>query len=194
MQIMQRKHWIFDMDGTLTQALHDFDAIRNELDLPMDMGILEALEKLPEPQRTQKKERLNLIEEALTAQTIIAPGVAEFVGHLHQNGCRLGILTRNSHNNALLTLENIGLDNFFAADQVIAREQATPKPSPQGILILLNLWQTGAHDAVMVGDFRDDFIAGKNAGVHTLYVDYQNDQLWNEHCHQRVGDLSELLR
>ena len=35
-------HWLFDMDGTLTIAMHDFDAMRAELGLPVGVPILEA--------------------------------------------------------------------------------------------------------------------------------------------------------
>jgi len=38
------------MDGTLTLAVHDFDAIRNTLGLPLGKPILEAIEDLPAPQ------------------------------------------------------------------------------------------------------------------------------------------------
>ena len=29
--LLKRKNWIFDLDGTLTIAVHDFNAIRKEL-------------------------------------------------------------------------------------------------------------------------------------------------------------------
>ena len=32
--LLKRKHWIFDLDGTLTIAVHDFNAIRKELGIP----------------------------------------------------------------------------------------------------------------------------------------------------------------
>ena len=41
------QYWIFDLDGTLTIAVHDFDAIRDELGLPAGEPILEAMSKLP---------------------------------------------------------------------------------------------------------------------------------------------------
>ena len=38
-----RGHWVFDMDGTLTVAAHDFDAIRRELGVPAGKPLLETL-------------------------------------------------------------------------------------------------------------------------------------------------------
>ena len=40
-------HWIFDLDGTLTVAAHDFDKIRGTLGLPRNEPILEVLETYP---------------------------------------------------------------------------------------------------------------------------------------------------
>ena len=34
MSLSDVKHWVFDMDGTLTVAVHDFAAIREALDIP----------------------------------------------------------------------------------------------------------------------------------------------------------------
>ena len=34
MSLREVKHWVFDMDGTLTVAVHDFAAIRVALDIP----------------------------------------------------------------------------------------------------------------------------------------------------------------
>ena len=181
------------MDGTLTRAIHDFNAIRQRLDLPHDQGILEALELLPEPQRVHKRTLLDQIEADLARQTNIAPGVHGFLSYLQAQQKRLGILTRNSHANALLTLQTVGLAEFFDPADIIARDEAAPKPDPAGILHLMQRWQVHGDQAVMVGDFRDDFIAGKRAGVHTIYVDYADSRQWQDFCHQRVTNLMELI-
>ncbi|MGH9885914.1 MAG: HAD family hydrolase, partial [bacterium] len=47
MDVSRRAHWIFDMDGTLTVAVHDFDAIRTELGLPQGKPMLEELALRP---------------------------------------------------------------------------------------------------------------------------------------------------
>ena len=43
-----RDCWVFDLDGTLTIANHDFDAIRAELGIPEGHLILEYQATLPE--------------------------------------------------------------------------------------------------------------------------------------------------
>jgi hypothetical protein len=36
----RRDYWIFDMDGTLTLSIHDFDGIKRILGLPITYGRL----------------------------------------------------------------------------------------------------------------------------------------------------------
>ena len=36
--ILSRKHWIFDLDGTLTVAVHDFKAIKEALEIPPEVN------------------------------------------------------------------------------------------------------------------------------------------------------------
>ncbi len=38
--VLQRKYWIFDLDGTLTVPVHDFQGIRKTLGIPRDKDIL----------------------------------------------------------------------------------------------------------------------------------------------------------
>ena len=51
--------FIFDLDGTLTVAVHDFDAIRAELGLPVGRPILEELATLPLAEAAELRERLD---------------------------------------------------------------------------------------------------------------------------------------
>ena len=41
------RHWAFNMDGTLTEAVHDFALIRSALDIPPAADILHHLATLP---------------------------------------------------------------------------------------------------------------------------------------------------
>ena len=47
MTLKDIKHWVFDMDGTLTLAVHDFAAIRQALGIPPEDDILTHLNGLP---------------------------------------------------------------------------------------------------------------------------------------------------
>ena len=47
MSLGEVRNWVFDMDGTLTVAVHDFAAIRVALDIPAEHDILTHLAALP---------------------------------------------------------------------------------------------------------------------------------------------------
>src|SRR5258706_15656526 len=63
--LARRGFWIFEMDGTLTVAVHDFDAIRAELGLEPGKPILEQLALLPEPRARELYARLDALELGL---------------------------------------------------------------------------------------------------------------------------------
>lgn len=183
--------WIFDLDGTLTVAQHDFPAIRRELGIPADQDILTYLGRLPIGERERLNAQLDAIELRLAADVAAAPGAAELVRSLSEQGVQLGILTRNLRSVALASLEHIGVIDCFAPEHVIGRDEAAPKPAPDGIHFLLNDWQLAAEEAVMVGDFHFDLSAGRNAGCQTCLILPENH--WPELADVHVTDCRELL-
>jgi HAD superfamily hydrolase (TIGR01509 family) len=189
-----RRCWIFDLDGTLTVAAHDFAAIRARLGLPPGEPILEALAALPARRAAPLWRELDALELELAQRARAAPGAAELLGALRARGARLGILTRNSHGNAELSLRAAGLRTFFAAEDLVAREHAPPKPRPDGIRRLLARWGARPEQAVMVGDYRFDLEAGRAAGVATVYVDLDGSRAFAHQADLRVRGLEELGR
>ncbi|HUE91101.1 HAD family hydrolase [Pseudomonas sp.] len=170
MKLSSIRHWVFDMDGTLTLAVHDFEAIKRALDIPLEDDILGHLAALPEAVAAAKHAWLLEHERELALTAEPAPGAIELVRELHGRGCRLGILTRNAHELALLTLRAIGLDDCFAVPDVIGRDEAPPKPDPGGLLHFARTWQVAPSELVMVGDYRFDLECARAAGARSVLV------------------------
>ena len=191
--LSQRNTWIFDMDGTLTVAMHDFDAIRVELGLPSGQPILEALAALPSAEAQPLHQRLDAMELELATQARPQPGAQQLLQLLHQRAAHLGILTRNTQPNAIATLKACGLLSFFEPACILGREMAAPKPNPDGINKLLDFWQAQPTQAVMVGDYLFDLQAGRAAATLTVYVDIQQHKLWTDYADITVHHLAELL-
>lgn len=189
-----RDHWIFDLDGTLTVAMHDFDAIRAELGLPAGRPILESLAALPAERAAALHRRLDGIELEIARIAQPAAGADDLLGELASDGCRLGIATRNTRAGALVTLRAAGLDRHFAADAIVGRESAAPKPSPAALHLLLGRWRAAADRSVMVGDYLFDLQAGRGAGTTTVYVDPAGAFPFAAHADLLVRDLDELRR
>jgi HAD superfamily hydrolase (TIGR01549 family) len=192
MNLTERNHWIFDMDGTLTVAAHDFDAIRRELGLRPNIPILEQFAAMPAAESAPLRERLDEIELEIATRSERQEGAGELLEGLRGRGATVGILTRNSHHSALETLYACGLADFFDIDNVLARESCTPKPSADGILMLLTRWAAVPTQAVMVGDYLFDMVAGREAGVMTVLFDPGGEFEWAAHADASVDSLMEL--
>lgn len=187
------RHWIFDMDGTLTLAVHDFPAIKSELGLPLDRGILEVLAEMAPAEAALVNQRLDRIEYELACQAQPASGARDFLDLLSKKQARLGILTRNKKSHALVTLRAAGLGDFFHEEDIIGRDEADPKPSPQGIRILLDRWQASAAETVMAGDYKFDLESGRAAGTRTVYVDPERKFPFRRLADVWVTSLGQLI-
>ncbi|RAU44798.1 MULTISPECIES: HAD family hydrolase [unclassified Pseudomonas] len=196
MSLAQLRHWVFDMDGTLTIAVHDFPAIKRALGIPQEDDILSHLAALPSEEAAAKHAWLLEHERELAIASKPAPGAVELVRELAQRGCRLGVLTRNARELAHVTLEAIGIADCFQVDDVLGRDEAAPKPDPDGLLKLARAWDVAPSQMVMVGDYQFDLRCGKAAGTHTVLVNLP-DNPWPEltdwHA-QDCGAVREWLR
>ncbi|WP_286238186.1 HAD family hydrolase [Neptuniibacter halophilus] len=191
--LRDKQAWIFDLDGTLTEPVHDFAHIRQALGMAPEADILATIAAQPEPIRRTTMKRLDELERHYAAQARPAMGLLPCLQRLQAQGCRLGILTRNSRELALLSLDAIGAAQFFDPKDVLGRDEVDPKPAPDGIKYLLNQWDIGFRKAVMVGDFHFDLLSGRAAGVTTVHVD-PADRHWPEVTDYRLQRLDELLR
>lgn len=190
--ILRSRHWIFDLDGTLTVAIHDFARIRTVLGVPEGNDILGHLDALPEPEGTRARAILQSIEEELAERTEPADGALELMRLLQGRGARVGVLTRNTRENALTTLSRIGLLPFIEGGAVLGRDDARAKPDPDGIHKLACRWGVPPAALVMVGDYAFDLLTGRAAGAGTVHVDPARAFRWPELTDLAVGSLAEL--
>jgi HAD superfamily hydrolase (TIGR01509 family) len=193
----QRRCWIFDLDGTLTVAQHDFTAIRTALGIPPGRLILEYLDSLPHALARPLHARLQDIEAELCSTAQPATGAMQLLTTLRARGIELGLLTRKTRENALATLRAAGLAAFFAPPTVLGRDEAPPKPAPDGIQQLLERWGATAADGLMIGDVHLDLAAGRAAGVITVHVSAGTDTRWpdlTDHHFDTLADLDAALR
>jgi HAD superfamily hydrolase (TIGR01549 family) len=191
MSLSDVRNWVFDMDGTLTVAVHDFAAIRHALGIPPEDDILTHLAALPAAEAAAKHAWLLEHERDLAMASTAATGAVELVRELAGRGCRLGILTRNARELAHVTLEAIGLADFFAVEHILGRDEAQPKPSPDGLLKIAQAWEVAPSELVMVGDYRFDLDCGRAAGARTVLVNIP-DNPWPELADWHAADCRAL--
>ncbi|MBB3844413.1 HAD superfamily hydrolase (TIGR01549 family) [Xanthomonas arboricola] len=186
------RHWVFDMDGTLTEAVHDFALIRRALEIPPEADILHHLASLPAEQAAAKHAWLLAHERELAQAAQPAPGAVALVRALQAAGCRLGMLTRNARALAQVTLQAIGLHDAFAWDDIVGRDEAAPKPAPDGLQYFAQRWAVEGTALVMVGDHHNDLACGRAAGACTVLVNTPGDP-WPGLADWRLQDCTQLL-
>ena len=157
---------LFDMDGTLTRPMLDFPAIKREIGLPPDSYILEALEKMTPAERARAMVVVERHEEQAARLSELNEGVESLMAALAGRGIRVGLITRNSRRSVDLVAGRHGL----RFDACVCRDHAAPKPSPAGILLALRLLGLEPVGAVYVGDHTIDVLAGRAAGLRTIWV------------------------
>jgi phosphoglycolate phosphatase-like HAD superfamily hydrolase len=190
------RHWIFDLDGTLTKPVHDFAEIRAMLGLSDDpgQGILEQLAALPTDRRKPLTERLDAYELELAEASEPSDGAMELLEWLEGREIPVAIVTRNNVRNVEATLAAIGLGRFFCGQAVVTRETGpVPKPAPDGILWHLRRWKAHPAEAVMIGNHLIDVEAGRAAATMTVQIDQSGVFEWGSPADYHVRSLKELI-
>ena len=193
MILNELRYWIFDMDGTLTVPAHDFQYARQQLGIPSDQDILGALSTRSDAERAEATRWLETWERDIAYQSQAQQDAVTLLAALRARDCRLGVVTRNTRENAVITLQAAGLSHWFADEDVLGRHDAAPKPDPAALQLLLNRWSASASEAVMVGDYIHDSRAGRAAGMHTVLVMRNGARDWQNEADWLVEDLSGLV-
>ena len=158
---------IFDMDGTLTEELLDFAAIRAEIGVPAEtMGILEYLASLEGEARRRGEDILHRHEIEAAERCGVHAGAEEVLAGLKARGVKTALLTRNSGVVAARVLGRHGL----VLDYVASRENRPHKPHGDSILNIVRAVGVSAEETLMVGDYVYDLQAAEAAGVDSALL------------------------
>ena len=185
---------IFDLDGTLTRPILDFAAIRAAVGL--GEPLLESMLALPAgPERERAFAVLERFEAEAAERAELNEGAREILDVLSRRGIPAGLVTRNSRASARRTLERHAL----RFDIVVTRDDAPPKPRPEPLLRICEHFGVPPAEALMVGDFRLDVLAGHRAGTRTALLTNGRDASWlpeapPDHVVERLLELESLLR
>lgn len=159
---------IFDLDGTLVSSSLDFPAIKREIDCPPDADVLIFLETLTEAKRQAAMQVIHRHElrDAQCCEWI--PGARRFVEECLERQMPMAIVTRNSLRSSRVKIER----NAIPIDRVITRETSRPKPDPTALLQIADEFGLAPQNILMVGDYRYDLEAGRNANMPSCLINY----------------------
>jgi phosphoglycolate phosphatase len=185
---MNFKAYIFDLDGTVLNTANDLANAVNKMrqsyqleDLPVKEVLSylgDGAQKLVE--RSLQNTGIN-IQDALTVfldcyeqgiciETDFYPGLREFLEELKKKDIPAGILTNKPQLMTDKLVEALDIADLFKF--TYGPDQFGKKPDPNGLLKCLEILNTDAKDAVMVGDHHTDMYAANAAGVTNIFVSY----------------------
>jgi len=180
---------IFDLDGTLTVPVLDFDAIRAEIGIESGL-ILEAMAKMDAARRLRAESIVDAHERRAAEESTLQSGACETIAELAARGFSIGVVTRNARRWTHHVLARHGL----TVDGVRCREDGAIKPNPAGLLDLCQRFSAAPAKSWMVGDYAFDIEAGRRAGMRTvLMIGDTPMPAYADQAHHVVRALSELL-
>jgi HAD superfamily hydrolase (TIGR01509 family) len=183
---------LFDMDGTLTAPLLDFDAIKREMGIPMQ-PILETLAAMDADARQVAETILHRHEDRAAMESTLNPGCPELLHWLSRIGIATALVTRNSRRSVTTVFQRHGL-HF---DVCITREDGKFKPDPAPLQLACRRLHVKESQTWMVGDSHHDVDAGTAAGVRTVWLSHGSMRNFTNEPWRTVRDLvefTELLR
>lgn len=117
---------------------------------------------------------------------------------LKNDGYKLGIVTGKARRSLDLSLKRLEMTHFF--DVIITGDDVeSPKPHPEGINKALEQLNVSNNEAIFIGDSDADILAGKQANIHTIGVqwlpNYQTIEfsVQPDELYSNISDFNQLL-
>lgn len=158
-----------------------------------------TLEKLGIPDIRVFGERINTLFCERVLETKLQKNILPVLKQLTKAGKRLSVLTTSGRVAVDGILKNLKIYDYF--DTIITFDDVIHhKPDPEGVLKILKKHNAQPERTIIVGDTRNDIVAGKTAGISTVmyYPDiheqiYDRDHLLALNADFYIRDLKELL-
>lgn len=181
---MPLKAVVFDLDGTLIDStdaivlsfMHTFDVI-GEPRPPRD-EVVRSIGYTLEDQfamftRHDRHDCTRIYRERYAQvcceMTTLLPGGADALAALAASGLRLGFATSKRRTFAEMILQHLGVLDRFEV-RVGPDDVARPKPAPDAMLRVLELFKLSPDELLLIGDTHFDVECARNAGVACVCV------------------------
>lgn len=189
---MNTKLLIFDFDGTLADSSEGiFETVNYALDKlgckKISQSLFETLVGMPLEKQFEAvlpKGKEDLVEKASSIyrekykeicveKTVLFPHVKETLLFLKSKGLKMAVVTTKKTELVSMLLRALEINDLF--DLVIGGDKVSKdKPDPEGINLAIKKLNTKKECTAMVGDSSFDMLAGKNADVKTIAIDYNS--------------------
>jgi HAD superfamily hydrolase (TIGR01549 family) len=167
MEISRFQAVIFDMDGTITRPIIDFESIRKELGI-LSGDLLNEINKLTETEQKKAWAVIERHEDRALQKLELQSGARELLEKCARHNIKIGVVTRNLRR----SVDYLCRQHNIRFDAVVTREFPLVKPHPGPVLHMLEQWGIPPAKALMVGDYIHDIECGRTAGAQTCF--FQN--------------------
>lgn len=162
---------VFDLDGTLVTSSLDFTLICSEIDCPVDLDVLTYVKQLSPEDRAEAEAIIHRHEVEDAEQSEWLPGAKRFVDQCRDLEIPMAILTRNSDYSSRIKIAK----NEIPIATLYTRENSLPKPNPSALNMIADNYALPNESIMMIGDYKYDLQAGKNANMKTCLVNCEGE-------------------
>ncbi|PKH03579.1 phosphatase, partial [Psychromonas sp. MB-3u-54] len=180
---------IFDLDNTLVSSQLNFKLLRELLNCPEKVDILDFVEQIKSASVMKQAKDLIVSHEMSDALTSsFLPGSKSLLAFMTIHKYPTGIVTRNCREAATTKLSK----NAINVDILITREDYPAKPNPQALFAIAQLWGIECQNIVYVGDHFYDVQAANSAGMISCLITHNVDLSFKDSAHLVFNELHEL--
>ncbi|MEM7826675.1 MAG: HAD family hydrolase [Candidatus Aenigmatarchaeota archaeon] len=125
------------------------------------------------------------------------PEVKSVLNEIKKKGEKAAVFTFLSKSQVPQIFDMLNILEYF--DYMVCREDAKPKPSPDGIYMILDKFSLSPSEACIVDDTDEGIYAGKNAKITTIgikrrnYNHYPISRLKESNPDYLIEELTELI-
>lgn len=192
---------LFDMDGVILDSFEAWYSVFNQVRKKFDLkgisrdefrknvwgGSVEADTKNYFKDKDVKEIEslyLELVSKSMS-KTVLLPGAKDVLNNIKNKKIKIGLVTNTFEKPTLAALNFHKIKRYFNA--IITRDDVEKvKPSPESILKLCEKLKVTPDEAILVGDTKYDFKAGKAAGVFVVGFKTEGDII--------ISNLSDLMQ
>ena len=201
---------IFDLDGTIVDSgktvLRILNVIRRQLNVSvmefseiskvLSLGgrhlIETALGPTVNSQEYLQHFRALYLNDSLFGEELY-PGFLDYLHALKKNNIKTAICTNKPSQLVQKVLKHHKIEQYF--EFILADNGLLPKkPSPEGLLQIVNWAQIDPKQAIMIGDSRIDQLAASSAGVQFAFHQAgYDDGVWMDNANFCFNNYYELM-